>query len=100
MSSFLEALKASAARGGVKQALALGVALGVFACQASPTTEARPSPMADAAAKFAQAAAAVTGQTAEMADEYASGRHVGFDTYKYPGLKTMKIWKETPGSPY
>jgi len=98
--SSLEAIKASAARGGVKQALALGVALGVFACQTVPSEPSRESPVVGAAARFAQAAARVTGQEAKLADEYENGRHVGFDTYKYPGTKVMKIWKDTPGSPY
>jgi hypothetical protein len=56
--------------------------------------------VADVAAKFAQAAAAVTGQESPMADAYEKGHYVGFDTHTYPGTTTMKAWKNTPGSPY
>jgi hypothetical protein len=80
--------------------LALGWACG----QGAPTEPAAPgetsSPVADVAAKVAQAAAAVTGQTATIANNYEKGHYVGFDTHTYPGTATMKTWKETPGSPY
>lgn len=58
------------------------------------------SAVADVAAKLAQAAAAVTGQKAALADQYEKGHFVGFDTHTYPGTATMKAWKHTPGSPY
>jgi hypothetical protein len=58
------------------------------------------SKIADVAAKVAQAAAAVTGQKAEFADDYEKGHYVGFDTHTYPGTATMKVWKTTPGAPY
>jgi hypothetical protein len=56
--------------------------------------------VADAAAKVAQAAAAVTGQDAPVANDYEKGKYVGFDTHTYPGTAVMRTWKETPGSPY
>jgi hypothetical protein len=52
------------------------------------------------AATVAQAAAAVTGQPAPMADAYEKGRFVGFDTHTYPGSSVMRTWKNTPGSQY
>jgi hypothetical protein len=58
------------------------------------------STVADVAAKVAQVAAAVTGQTAKFADDYEKGHYVGFDTHTYPGTATMKAWKSTPGAPY
>src|SRR5678815_392938 len=65
-----------------------------------PTDGEDRSPVADVAAKVAQAAAAVTGQDAPMADQYEKGRYVGFDTHTYPGDRIMKAWKDEPGSPY
>lgn len=56
--------------------------------------------VADVAAKVAQAAAAVTGQDAKLANDYEKGHYVGFDTHTYPGSATMRAWKETPGAPY
>src|SRR6185436_17073878 len=82
------------------RALALAVAVGAFACKATPGEPNERSKVADVAAKVAQAAAAVTGQDAPVADAYEQGRHVGFDTHTYPGTRVMKMWKETPGSPY
>ncbi|HXT15240.1 MAG TPA: glycoside hydrolase domain-containing protein [Gemmatimonadaceae bacterium] len=73
------------------------------ACGASTTEPARDttkSTVADVAAKVAQAAAAVTGQDAPIANNYEKGHYVGFDTHTYPGTATMKTWKNTPGSPY
>ena len=51
-------------------------------------------------AKVAQAAAAVTGQTATLSNDYEKGHYVGFDTHTYPGTATMKAWKNAPGAPY
>lgn len=81
-----------------------GIATGWACGTGSPTepvvkTEQK-SAVADVAAKVAQAAAAVTGQTAQIADDYEKGHYVGFDTHTYPGTATMKAWKETPGAPY
>lgn len=85
----------------VAKAAAVAIAIGVFACYTAPTTEpATGSKVVDATAKFAQAAAAVTGQKAEIANDIEKGRHVGFDTHTYPGDAIMRVWKETPGSPY
>jgi hypothetical protein len=73
------------------------------ACTAGPTEPTdgtHRSPVADVAAKVAQAAAAVTGQDAPVADAYEKGRYVGFDTHTYPGTTIMRTWKNTPGSPY
>jgi hypothetical protein len=78
----------------------LGAVLGIFACSATPDEPTDESAVADVAAKVAQAAAAVTGQKAPISDAYEQGRHVGFDTHTYPGTPTMKVWKNTPGSPY
>src|ERR1051325_3457852 len=84
-----------------------GVACG-WACGTSSTTapteaaavNEQKSAIADVAAKVAQAAAAVTGQKAEIADDLEKGHYVGFDTHTYPGTVTMKTWKNTPGAPY
>lgn len=81
--------------------------IGLFAaaaCSNSPTSpvsaDTSKSAVADVAAKVAQAAAAVTGQDAPVANAYEKGHYVGFDTHTYPGTATMKAWKHTPGSPY
>jgi hypothetical protein len=58
------------------------------------------SVVADVAAKVAQAAAAVTGQEAKLANAYEKGHYGGFDTHTYPGTATMKAWKNAPGAPY
>lgn len=55
---------------------------------------------ADVAATVAQAAAAVAGQSAPLADEHQQGKHLGFDTSQYPGDATMHAWKNAPGAPY
>ncbi len=69
----------------------------VFACQRSPTTAAR---AADVSARFAQAAAAVTGQDAPQADQVEAGKYLGFDTHTYPGDEKMRKWKNAPDAPY
>lgn len=70
------------------------------ACGSGQTGPDEPSAVADVAAKVAQAAAAVTGQDAPLANAYEKGHYVGFDTHTYPGTAVMRTWKETPGSPY
>jgi hypothetical protein len=70
------------------------------ACTSTPTETNEPSSIADLAAKVAQAAAAVTGQDAPIANAYEKGHYVGFDTHTYPGTPVMRTWKDTPGSPY
>ena len=81
-----------------KRALALGVAgLLVFACNRSPTAT---ESVAEASARVAQVAAAVTGQDAPLADEVTEGHFVGFDTHTYPGDEKMRAWKNAPNAPY
>jgi hypothetical protein len=80
------------------RAAALAVAgLLIFACDKSPTSA---DTAAELSAKVAQAAAAVTGQDAPLADEAQRGRHLGFDTYTYPGAEKMRAWKNAPDAPY
>lgn len=81
-----------------KRALALGVVgLLVFACNRSPTAT---ESVAEASARVAQVAAAVTGQDAPLADEATEGHFVGFDTHTYPGEEKMRAWKNAPNAPY
>jgi hypothetical protein len=72
----------------------------IAACGGGPTQPSKTSAVVDIAAKVAQAAAAVTGQDAPMANDYEQGHYVGFDTHTYPGTATMRTWKNTPGAPY
>lgn len=76
------------------------VAGAIGACQTTVTGPGEPSRIADVSAAVAQTAAKMTGQSARVATDYMKGRYVGFDTHTYPGTATMKVWKETPGSPY
>jgi hypothetical protein len=78
----------------------IGLLMSLAACRTQPLEPAERSPMMDATAKIAQAAAAVTGQTATFANDFERGKFVGFDTHTYPGTETMRAWKKTPGSPY
>ena len=78
--------------------IAAGLVVLGAACGAS-TTEPAQSKFATVTADVAQAAAAMTGQNAPMADAYTKGRYVGFDTHTYPGTPVMRTWKETPGAP-
>jgi hypothetical protein len=83
--------------------MVLAAAAYLAACGAGatePRVDTGKSAVADVAAKVAQAAAAVTGQDAPMANNYEKGHYVGFDTHTYPGTTTMRTWKNTPGSPY
>src|SRR5215475_11624035 len=98
--SIFAALKSTFSRWEWGWTLVVVIALGVFACQTVPTKPQTGPRMVDATAKFAQAAATVTGQRARMADEFEQGRHVGFDTHTYPGVKIMKIWKDMSGLLY
>jgi hypothetical protein len=80
------------------RAAALVVAgLLIFACSRSPTTT---ETAAEVSAKVAQAAAAVTGQDAPMADQAEEGHFLGFDTHTYPGDEKMRAWKNAPNAPY
>lgn len=74
-----------------------GVAI---SCARSSTEPDSKKAVADAAAKVAQVAAAITGQDAPLATEQLDGKHLGFDTHTYPGDKTMHAWKNAPGAPY
>jgi hypothetical protein len=69
----------------------------IFACNKSPTSV---DVAGNVSAKVAQAAAAVTGQDAPVADEAEAGKHLGFDTHGYPGDKKMQAWKNAPNAPY
>ena len=71
-----------------------------LACHGAPTEPGERSTVAEVAAGVAQAAAAVTGQESPIADDYARGHYIGFDTHTYPGTRVMRAWKNTPGSPY
>src|SRR5678815_4605473 len=73
---------------GARLGLATLVAL-LGACGPGQTPE-EPSEVADIAAKVAQAAAAVTGQDAPLANAYEKGHYVGFDTHTYPGTAVMR----------
>jgi len=86
----------------VRSRIGLSAALvaAAAACGGAPTEPGAESAVVNVAAKVAQAAAAVTGQDAKLADAYEKGHYVGFDTHTYPGTSVMKAWKETPGSPY
>jgi hypothetical protein len=72
-------------------------ALLIFACNRSPTSA---EAAAEISAKVAQAAAALTGQDAPLADEAQEGTWLGFDTYTYPGDAKMRAWKNAPNAPY
>jgi hypothetical protein len=69
----------------------------VFACNRSPTSA---EAAAQLSARVAQAAAAVTGQDAPLADEALEGKWLGFDTHTYPGDEKMRAWKNAPNAPY
>jgi hypothetical protein len=71
-----------------------------IACGRGTTEPNGESEVADIAAQVAQAAAAVTGQQAPLADAQQEGKNMGFDTHTYPGDKTMTAWKNAPGAPY
>jgi len=93
-----ERIRRKAGRAIAAAAIAAGA--GAAACHGAPTDPTQRSAVADAAAKVAQAAAAVTGQDAPVANDYEKGKYVGFDTHTYPGTGVMRTWKQTPGSPY
>ena len=74
-------------------------AIGIACGRGSTEPDAERS-VADAAAKVAQLAAAVTGQDAPLADDQLDGRHLGFDTHTYPGDRTMRAWRTAKDAPY
>jgi hypothetical protein len=88
------------ARWGARCVGAVALIASALACHGAPTEPGEHSAVADVAAGVAQAAAAVTGQDAPIADEYTRGHYIGFDTHTYPGTAVMRAWKHTPGSPY
>lgn len=88
-------------RSSVRQITTFAIAFTGIAIACGPdTTEPSETPIADAAATVAQVASAVTGQPSPIADEQLDGKHIGFDTHTYPGDRTMRAWKNAPGSPY
>src|SRR4051794_2429175 len=70
----------------------------VFAASCRDDASARES-IAGASAKVALAAATLSGQEAELANEVAHPSYVGFDTGEYPGDDAMRAWR-TGNSPY
>jgi hypothetical protein len=105
MRRLIEAIRAVRAKSrGGRIAAEIVAAIGAVtfaACTSkNPAAPKQSSAIADVAAKVAQAAAAVTGQNAELADQYEKGHYVGFDTHTYPGEATMRAWRNTPGAPY
>jgi hypothetical protein len=71
-----------------------------IACGRSTTEPDPDSRVATVAAQVAQVAAAVTGQEAPLAKAQQQGKVMGFDTYTYPGDRTMQAWKSAAGAPY
>jgi hypothetical protein len=76
-------------------ALGLGAISAVAACGDRGTR----ASVADASARVAIAAAAISGQDALVANEVAHPSYLGFDTGKYPGDDAMRAWR-TGNSPY
>jgi hypothetical protein len=88
-------------RSSIRHATTFAIAFtGIAIACGRESTEPGETPIADAAAAVAQVASAVSGQPSPLADEQLDGKHIGFDTHTYPGDKTMRAWKSTPGSPY
>ena len=81
---------------GIRKRTFAGVLVLAFACSQSPVA---PDP-AEAAAAVAEIAAAVTGQEAPMAARYEQEKHLGFDTYTYPGDDVMRKWRTAKDAPY
>jgi len=73
----------------------LGVVGGAVACGDGGTR----ASVADASARVAIAAAAISGQEAVLANEVVRPSYLGFDTGTYPGDKAMRAWR-TGNSPY
>jgi hypothetical protein len=68
----------------------------VVACRDGGETRAS---VAQASAQVALAAAAITGQEAQLASQVAGAPYIGFDTGEYPGDAAMRAWR-TGDSPY
>ena len=75
--------------------VALMSAFALLGCDGAVPTRAR---IARASASIAEVAAAVTGQSARVADAVSTG-HLGFDTSEYPGDDAMLAWR-AGGAPY
>lgn len=75
--------------------IALGALAAAVACGDGSTR----TSVADASARVAIAAAALTGQEAVLANEVANSPYLGFDTGTYPGDDAMRAWR-TGNSPY
>jgi hypothetical protein len=73
----------------------LGALIAVTACGDRGTR----ASVADASARVAIAAAAISGQEAILANEVAHPSYLGFDTGTYPGDNAMRAWR-TGNSPY
>src|SRR5512141_3359732 len=43
---------------------------------------------------------AVTDASEKITSDLREGKHLGFDTYAYPGDEAMKAWREEDGAPY
>src|SRR5512141_94820 len=43
---------------------------------------------------------AVTDASEKITSDLREGKHLGFDTYAYPGDESMKAWREEDGAPY
>jgi hypothetical protein len=43
---------------------------------------------------------AVSDASAKITSDLRAGRHLGFDTYAYPGDEAMKAWRDEDGAPY
>jgi hypothetical protein len=69
----------------------------IYACDRSPTSA---EAAGQVSAQVAQVAAAVTGQSAPIADEAQAGHFLGFDTHTYPGDAKMRAWRNAPDAPY
>ena len=89
------------ARGAASTIITIaGLAMACGRSSTGPNGDGDDSQVASIAAQVAQVAAAVTGQSAPMADAQQAGKNMGFDTHTYPGDKTMAAWKAAPGAPY
>ena len=73
----------------------LGLGMGAVACGDGGTR----ASVADASARVAIAAAAISGQEAVLANEVVRSSYLGFDTGTYPGDQAMRAWR-TGNSPY
>jgi hypothetical protein len=43
---------------------------------------------------------AVSSASDNITSDLRAGRHLGFDTYAYPGDEAMKAWRQEEGAPY